>query len=57
MKKRQKKESTLLNKVFALVLILVGIFTTAISMDGTALLLILMFAIPLFFAKDNWIDL
>lgn len=49
------KKELLKNKIFALMLIAVGVASVLIDMDATFLIFILMFAVPLFFAKENWI--
>lgn len=46
---------TLKNKFYALVLILVGIVATIVSGDATALVFLSAIAVPMFFAKKNWI--
>lgn len=47
---------TLKNKLYAVVLLAAGIVTTIVSDgDATALVLIGGIAVPLFFAKENWI--
>ena len=46
---------TLKNKLYAIVLLLCWYMPVLIDGDGTALVFIGMIAIPLFFAKENWI--
>lgn len=46
---------TLKNKLYAVIMLLCGCVPTFMEQDGTALVFISMFAIPLFFAKENWI--
>lgn len=43
------------NKVYALVLALAGTWSLAESGDGTALVFLLFMAVPLFFAKEEWV--
>lgn len=43
------------NKICALALIGIGVLTTVLSGDATALVFLLMFAIPLFLSFENWI--
>lgn len=44
------------NKIAAILLLVIGFLTMLIDNDGTAFLLIALVAIPLFFAKENWIS-
>ncbi len=44
------------NKLCAIVLLAAGYMGVALENDATALVLFAMFAIPLFFAKENCID-
>ena len=46
---------TWVNKLIAVGLFILGYLSTLMEGDGTAFVFILLFAIPLFFAKDNWI--
>jgi hypothetical protein len=46
---------TLKNKLFAVGMEALGVLLTAVYGDGTFLVFISMFAIPLFFAKQNYI--
>lgn len=46
---------TLKNKLYALGLLTCGCIPTFMMDDATALVFIGMIAIPLFFAKENWI--
>ena len=46
---------TLPNKICAIAMIAIGVFGTMLSGDATALVFLLMFAVPLFFAWDRWI--
>ena len=43
------------NKLYALVLILIGLVSILIERDGTFFIFALMIGLPLFFAKENWI--
>lgn len=43
------------NKIVSVMLAAVGYASTLIENDGTAFLFLLMFAVPLFFAKKNYI--
>lgn len=43
------------NKLCALALIILGIIATSIDRDATVLVLTLLFGLPLFFAKQNYI--
>ena len=44
------------NKLFAIILVLIGSYTLKFDTDGTGFLFVLIFAIPLFFATENFID-
>lgn len=44
------------NKICAIALILGGIVPMILENDGTALVMMLMFAIPLFFSKKNLVE-
>lgn len=46
-------EETFKNKLYATILIMLGIIPTKIDGDATFLVLMLMFGIPLFFARKN----
>lgn len=46
---------TWVNKLIAVGLFILGYLSTLMEGDCTAFVFILLFAIPLFFAKDNWI--
>lgn len=46
---------TLKNKLYAIALLLCGYIPVLIDGDGTAFVFLGMIAIPLFFAKENWI--
>lgn len=46
---------TLKNKVFAILMLILGYMPVIIIDDCTALVIISLFAVPLFFARENWI--
>ena len=46
---------TLKNKLYAIALLVCGSLGVALENDSTALVLFGMIAVPLFFAKENWI--
>ena len=46
---------TLKNKLAAIMMIIAGFGPVILDHDATALVFILFIAIPLFFAKENWI--
>ncbi len=48
---------TLKNKIMAVFLMLLGWLSSKIDGDGTFFLFTLMIGIPLFFEKENWIDI
>ncbi len=48
-------KKTIKNKIVAILLIVCGLVPAFIDKDITAEIMMLLFAIPLFFAKDNWI--
>jgi hypothetical protein len=43
------------NKIYSLVLILIGVAPILIDQDSTLFIFSLMIGVPLFFAKENWI--
>lgn len=49
------KYKTLKNKMYATLLMIAGVVPTMIDGDATFLVFAGCIAIPLFFAKDNWI--
>jgi len=49
------KRELLWNKLCALLLIAAGLIVLALDGDGTALVVVAMIAVPLFFAKEDWI--
>lgn len=46
---------TWMNKVVAIALLAISLVPVVIYQEGTAFILMLFIAIPMFFAKDNWI--
>lgn len=46
---------TLKNKLYAVVLLICGYLSALIVKDATALVFLALIAVPLFFAKENWI--
>lgn len=46
---------TLKNKLYAIILLICGYLPVLIDKDATALVSFAFIAIPLFFAKENWI--
>lgn len=44
------------NKRMAVALILLGLCSIFIEMDATFFVITLMFGLPLFFARENWIS-
>lgn len=44
------------NKIYSAILIFIGILSIMIDGDATFLVFALFLAIPLFFAKKNWIE-
>ena len=54
-KRRYKNMKTLKNKLYAIALLVCGSLGVALENDATALVLFGMIAVPLFFAKENWI--
>lgn len=46
---------TLLNKIFAIAMVLVGLWSTTIDGNITVAVFAILFAIPLFFSRRNWI--
>lgn len=49
------KKELMKNKLYALVLILIGLVPAMIERDCTFFILALTIGLPLFFAKENWI--
>lgn len=59
MKKAKAKNNwrkTINNKIYAGLFIVIGLIPIWIEGDGTLMLLMLIFAISLLFAKENYID-
>lgn len=54
-KNKMRQRSLIKNKLYALVLILIGVVPILIDQDGTFFIFALMIGLPLFFAKENWI--
>jgi len=48
---------TLKNKIMAIVFIFTGWCSIKIDGDGTVFIFTLILGLPLFFAKENWIDI
>lgn len=48
---------TLKNKIMAVGFMLLGGLSSKIDGDGTFFIITLMIGIPLFFEKENWVDL
>lgn len=46
---------TLKNKLYAVVLLICGCLPVLIDKDATVLVFLALIAVPLFFAKENWI--
>ena len=49
------KRELLKNKLYALILIGIGWLSIIPERDGTFLVFALMFGLPLFFSKENWV--
>lgn len=47
---------TIKNKLCAIALLMVGLVPLMVYQDGTFLAFAAVIGLPLFFAKDNWID-
>lgn len=47
---------TLKNKLWATILLVLGYITLLISNDATAMIFLMIIAVPLLFAKENWIN-
>lgn len=43
------------NKIYATILLGIGVLGTAMSNDATSLLVLSLFAVPMFFSKKEWI--
>lgn len=47
---------TLMNKLYAIAMLAIGVFATImLEGDATFLVLMMFFAVPMFFSKKNWI--
>lgn len=53
--KNKNEESTKKNKMVAVALVLLGLLPILIDGDASVLVLTLIFGLPLFFAKENYI--
>ncbi|MCK9326311.1 MAG: hypothetical protein M0P69_12535 [Bacteroidales bacterium] len=49
------KRELLKNKIYSLLLILIGAVSVLIEYDGTFFIFSLIIGLPLFFSKENWI--
>lgn len=49
------KRELLKNKLYALLLVIIGALSVLIEYDVTFFIFTLMLGLPLFFAKENWI--
>lgn len=49
------KRELLKNKIYSFLFILLGALSILIEYDGTFFIFSLMFGLPLFFSKKNWI--
>ena len=49
------KHELLKNKIIAAALVILGLLSFLLTVDLTILITVSMFAVPLFFAKENWI--
>lgn len=49
------RKELLKNKIYSLLLILIGVVPILIDRDGTFFIFTLMLGLPLFFARENWI--
>lgn len=43
------------NKIYATLLLGIGVVSTALSNDATLLLVVSIFGVPMFFSKKEWI--
>lgn len=55
MKKQKTKNNTFKNKIYALLLVILGDVSVLLLKDITFLIIMLIIAIPIFFSKENWI--
>ena len=44
------------NKIAAILLTAMGTIVSVMTGDATSLIILLMFSIPMFFAKESWIE-
>lgn len=49
------KHKLIKNKLFAIIFVAAGILAILLINDGTFLVFSLMFSIPMFFSKENWV--
>lgn len=56
MKCKKSKESLIANKLTAIVLLILGMVPVFLWQEGTVMLLFSFFAVPLLFAKENWMQ-
>lgn len=49
------KRELIRNKIYAVLMVLASLPVVILERDGTVLLLSLLFGVPMFFAKENWI--
>ena len=47
-------QKTLRNKLLAMLLLIGGILSAVLSDDGTFLVFVLIFAVPMFMTKEDW---
>lgn len=52
----ERYHGTLKNKLCALTLLIVGVVPVLMDKDATVLVFSLLLGVPLFFAKENWIE-
>ena len=50
-----RRRELLKNKIYSVLFILLGALSVLVEYDGTFFIFTLMFGIPMFFAKENWI--
>lgn len=48
-------EGMIKNKIYAILMLGIGAVATALSNDATLLVLMSVFAVPMFFSKEEWI--
>lgn len=49
------KRELIRNKIYAVLMVLASLPVVILERDGTVLLLSLLFGVPIFFAKENWV--